>query len=143
AGLFALHPAHVESVAWISERKDVLSTFFGLLTLWAYAKFAQSQAAAVANRESQSGPKSAKVVRGRFTVHGARFYFFSLLFFTFSLMSKPMLVTLPILLFLLDFWPLGRLLTIDSGKGTSGGWRALLLEKVPFLALAAASCVVT
>ena len=80
--LFAAHPLHVESVAWISERKDVLSFFFGLLTVWAYAAWA---------------------VRDRWWQ-----YTLTLLFFTLGLMAKPMLVTLPLLLLLLDFWPLNR-----------------------------------
>jgi protein O-mannosyl-transferase len=111
AALFALHPLHVESVAWVSERKDVLSTFFGLLCLWAYVKYAEAQ-----------------TLRPRF------WYFVALLLFALGLMSKPMLVTLPCLLLLLDYWPLRR---------PSLPPLRLLLEKVPFFALSALSCVVT
>jgi hypothetical protein len=106
AGLFALHPLHVESVAWIAERKDVLSTCFGLLSVWAYVKYAR---------------------RG-----GIRWYLLAALCLAVGLMSKPMLVSLPLLLLLADYWPLGRT-----------DWRRLLLEKAPLAALVAASCVVT
>ena len=82
AAVFALHPLHVESVAWVSERKDVLSAFFFLLTLWSYLGYVNQQ------------------TTGR--------YLLVLLFFTLGLMSKPMLVTLPFVLLLLDVWPLGR-----------------------------------
>ncbi len=110
AGLFALHPLHVESVAWVSERKDVLSTFFGLLAVLAYLPYARRP--------------------------GWRRYLPVLLALALSLLAKPMLVTLPFVLLLLDYWPLGRL--------RRGASLALVLgEKVPLLALAAASCVVT
>jgi len=99
AALFALHPLHVESVAWISERKDVLCAFFGLLALWAYARHAQrvtSDACRVTRMES---------ILSRFTFHVSRFYFLALLFFALGLMSKPMLVTLPLAML---FWTGGR-----------------------------------
>ena len=83
AALFALHPLHVESVAWIAERKDVLSTFFWLLTMMAYVRYVKSP--------------------------GIFHYFAIVLFFSLGLMSKPMLVTLPLILLLLDYWPLGRM----------------------------------
>src|SRR4030043_466095 len=82
AALFALHPLHVESVAWIAERKDVLSTFFWILTMWAYLRYVEH-------------PSSVR-------------YVLMLLFFALGLMAKPMLVTLPFVLLLLDYWPLGR-----------------------------------
>src|SRR5262249_49348239 len=81
AALFALHPLRVESVAWIAERKDVLSTFFWALTIWAYVRYTE------------------KPWLGRYGI--------MMLLFSLGLMTKPMLVTLPFLLFLLDFWPLG------------------------------------
>src|SRR5204862_3878938 len=90
AALFALHPLHVESVAWISERKDVLSTFFGLLAILAYSQFARQR------------------TLGRLVIVIAVFIL--------SLMSKPMLVTLPFLFLLLDFWPLRRLRIFDGGS---------------------------
>ncbi len=108
AALFGLHPLHVESVAWVAERKDVLSTFFWLLTMWVYQRFVTSPG------------------RGR--------YLLTLLAFALGLMAKPMLVTLPLVLLLLDYWPLGRPLS---------SWRRLLLEKLPFLALSGLSSVAT
>jgi len=124
AALFAVHPMHVESVAWISERKDVLSLFFGLLTLWAYSIYAQKP-------ESQI-----QGVKARFS------YALALVLFALGLMSKPMLVTLPFLMLLLDFWPLRRM------ENNAGCWMLssiyrLILEKLPFLILAAGSCVIT
>ncbi len=118
AALFGIHPLHVESVAWISERKDVLSTAFMFLALWAYAG------------RFQRRPGGHPVAIG--------FYGASLLCFALGLMSKPMLVTLPFVLLLLDFWPLRR------WRGSSPGarWR-LILEKLPFFLLAAASSVIT
>jgi tetratricopeptide (TPR) repeat protein len=107
AALFALHPLRVESVAWISERKDVLSAFFGLLALWLYACYAGES-------KAQCGRKKL-------------FYGLTLLFFACGLMSKSMLVTLPCLLLLLDFWPLERWRLKSKGS--------LVLEKVPFFLL--------
>ena len=108
AALFAVHPLHVESVAWVAARKDVLSTLFGLLALLAYVEYVRRERVA--------------------------WYGFAVLAFACSLMSKQMLVTLPFLLLLLDFWPLGRM------RGAA--WGRLLLEKIPFFALAIASSVV-
>ncbi len=126
AALFALHPLHVESVAWISERKDVLSTFFGLLSLWAYARFVRKSE--VENQVSGFRPPT------------SGYYWLALLFFALGLMSKPMLVTLPFLMLLLDWWPLGRMSRVE-GRGSRV--RSLVLEKIPFFLLSAASCVVT
>jgi Tfp pilus assembly protein PilF len=134
AVLFALHPLHVESVAWVSERKDVLSTFFGLLSLWAYARYAQCVAGdmcRVTRTES---------IRSRFTFHVLRFYWLALLFFALGLMSKPMLVTLPLVMLLLDWWPLQR---VKSGQWPAAGIRSLVWEKIPFFLLSVISCVVT
>ncbi|MGD0206067.1 MAG: tetratricopeptide repeat protein [Verrucomicrobiota bacterium] len=139
AALFAWHPLHVESVAWISERKDVLSTFFALLTLLAYTRYAQSVTSdkwQVARTE-----KIAPVpALSRVTCHVSLFYGLALIFFALGLMSKPMLVTLPFVMLLLDYWPLKRV--------TSDQWQVskvvrLTLEKWPFFLLAAVSCVVT
>jgi tetratricopeptide (TPR) repeat protein len=110
AALFAVHPAHVESVAWVAERKDVLSGLFWMLTLLAYAWYAERP--------------------------GWRRYLPVLATFTLGLMAKPMVVTLPCVLLLLDYWPLGRL----AGLRTAA---KRLLEKVPLFALTAAACVVT
>ena len=109
AALFALHPLHVESVAWVSERKDVLSTFFWLLTMWAYVRFVRR-------------PK----ITG---------YLLVVLFLALGLMAKPMLVTLPFVLLLLDYWPLDRLAPRHPKAG-------LLIEKIPLFVMALASCIV-
>jgi 4-amino-4-deoxy-L-arabinose transferase-like glycosyltransferase len=105
AALFAFHPLHVESVAWISSRKDVLSTFFWLLTMWAYWQYV----------------KKPGIVR----------YLLTLFIFVLGLMAKPMLVTLPFVLLLLDYWPLERKIS-----------RRLLVEKIPFIILAAMFSVI-
>ncbi len=114
AALFAWHPMHVESVAWVAERKDVLSAFFWILTIWAYWRYTE---------ESKVQSPKSKV-----------FYLIALFLFALGLLSKPMVVTLPLVLLLLDYWPLGRV---------TGSRLPLLLEKVPFFALTFISCVVT
>jgi Flp pilus assembly protein TadD len=141
AALFALHPLHVESVAWVSERKDVLSTFFGLLSLLAYGRYAQVQ-----SPMSKVQGREPEVQGSRFEVQGSKlpasfFYVLSLFFFALGLMSKPMLVTLPFVMLLLDFWPLRRfqLSAIHCRLSTYG---RLFLEKWPFFLLSAGSCVV-
>ena len=124
AALFGLHPLHVESVAWVAERKDVLSTFFLLLTLGAYVKWA---------RPSLPGEAAAG--------SGNRlFYGLALVCFALGLMGKAMLVTLPFVLLLLDYWPLGR---TGANKRLGDKPFHLLIEKIPFLALAAADGAVT
>jgi protein O-mannosyl-transferase len=127
AALFALHPLHVESVAWVAERKDVLSTCFFLLTLGAYASYA---------RKSEARRPKAK------GLPPAILYALALCFFALGLMSKPMLVTVPCVLLLLDYWPLQRFQLKTGGSSVKAAFR-LALEKAPFLALSAASCVVT
>ncbi|HEV2691518.1 MAG TPA: tetratricopeptide repeat protein [Verrucomicrobiae bacterium] len=139
AALFAWHPLHVESVAWVAERKDVLCAFFWMATLWLYTGYAQKKSA----------------VR----------YVLTLASFALCLMAKPMAVTLPFVLLLLDYWPLGRMIGTEpktgggqpphpnllppGGEGIRTGWlnastlRALLWEKVPFLILAVAGCALT
>ena len=107
--LFALHPLHVESVAWVSERKDVLSTFFWLLTMLAYLSYTRKP--------------------------DLKRYLPVALFFALGLMSKQMLVTLPVALLLLDFWPVKRL--------ESGNWKKLIAEKIPLFVLSAAAALVT
>jgi tetratricopeptide (TPR) repeat protein len=164
AALFAWHPLHVESVAWISERKDVLSALFALLTLLAYTRYAKavtSDRCQVTRTNSTLSPV---------TRHPSRFYWLALFFFALGLMSKPMLVTLPFVMLLLDYWPLRRVRSTECGvrsqkssvsqpagapkqsEGDSAPWRAeakrrrpnhLLFEKWPFFLLAAVSCVVT
>jgi protein O-mannosyl-transferase len=141
AALFALHPLHVESVAWVAERKDVLSTLFAMLTMLAYVRYA-------------ARPSATR-------------YVLVMVLFALGLMSKPMLVTLPFVLLLLDYWPLGRWRACAAGQSQrapplpANPWRGplrstharlrpagrtafrLVIEKVPLLVLAAASSVVT
>ena len=128
AALFAWHPLHVESVAWVAERKDVLSTCFGLLALLLYTGYA---------RERQTGNQelATKPVGGSLAFYRSPAYWLAWGFFALGLLSKPMLVTWPFLLLLLDYWPLERF--------QPGRWRGLLIEKIPFFALAAAASVVT
>src|SRR6266404_5870183 len=121
AALFALHPLHVESVAWAAERKDTLSTFFGLLSLIAYVRYAEA-------------PSSIRYVWTAITL-------------ALGLLAKPMLVTWPFVMLLLDYWPLGRFRGSEV-KGQPaprslgvGGWsvvRSLVVEKIPLFALVAA-----
>jgi hypothetical protein len=124
AAFFAVHPLRVESVAWIAERKDVLSTFFWMSTCLAYGWYALRP--------------------------GWLRYLVVLFSFALGLLAKPMLVTLPFILLLLDYWPLNRLDPSASGKDAefAGRTRArrmgfLVMEKLPFFLLAAGSCVVT
>lgn len=124
AGLFALHPLHVESVAWVSERKDVLSTLFWLLTMLAYAWYAGARPLGV-GAGFQIPPQQKR-----------RRYILTAFIFALGLMTKPMLVTLPVVLLLLDVWPLGRL-------KRNSDLRRLVLEKAPLFVLAAGSGVVT
>jgi Flp pilus assembly protein TadD len=123
AALFALHPLHVESVAWASERKDTLSTFFGLLCLIAYVRYAEAPS--------------------------IRRYAWVAIMLALGLMAKPMLVTWPFVMLLLDYWPLRRFQRSEvrsQRSVVSGQWsvvRGLVVEKIPLLALVAASAVVT
>ncbi len=145
AGLFALHPLRVESVAWVTERKDVLSTFFFLLTLAAYVGYVrvQSLKSEVGRQRSEVRVKgSASRIQhppSRVMRHAYLFYLLALCFFALGLMSKPMLVTLPLVLLLLDYWPLQRL-TFPAARARV--WQ-LIGEKAPFFLLSAVSCVVT
>jgi Flp pilus assembly protein TadD len=188
AALFGLHPLHVESVAWVAERKDVLSAFFLMLTLWAYARYVHSyikgqvpsvgcadfraqvpdpdssgpqlrpeQASRITHLSAEASAKADHALVGR-SLRGpaSRFYLLALLFFALGLMSKPMLVTVPFILLLLDYWPLGRF-----GKPANDAHRSsipklrstltahlralspLVIEKIPFFVLAGASSVIT
>ena len=145
AALFAWHPLHVESVAWVAERKDVLSAFFGLLTLMAYVRYAQSRSK-VEGRGSRAdiavqALDSRLLGAAKRSGDGStRDYLLVLFFFACGLMSKPMLVTLPFVFLLLDYWPLQRLPDFELRISR---WSRLVWEKWPFFALAAASCVVT
>ena len=115
AALFAVHPLHVESVAWVAERKDVLSTFFWMVTLLVYTGFVRRP--------------------------GVGRYLAVVLVLALGLLAKPMLVTLPFVLLLLDYWPLGRFRAGQPGYSIS--WRGAILEKIPLFALAAADGVMT
>ena len=122
AALFALHPLHVESVAWVAERKDVLSTFFWMLTMWAYVRYTERP--------------------------GVSRYIWVLILFALGRMAKPMVVTLPFVLLLLDFWPLGRLKLFSPVKGEGVSSRksfnlGLIWEKIPLFILMLFSCVMT
>jgi Flp pilus assembly protein TadD len=118
AALLAWHPLNVESVAWIAERKNVLSTFFFILTVWAYLRYAEK-------------PRPAK-------------YALALILFALGLTAKPMLVTLPFVLLLLDYWPLQRISFRQNRLDLAGREnRLLLMEKIPFLILSIADCVIT
>jgi tetratricopeptide (TPR) repeat protein len=144
AAVFAIHPLRAESVAWVSERKDVLSGLFFMLTLWAYVRYAEGGGQKSEFRKQKAEGISSRTTdhASRFTLHASRYYLLSLFFFALGLMSKPMLVTLPVVLLLLDYWPLRRFEPSTLNSHPSTIWR-LLLEKLPFLALSATSCVVT
>ena len=117
AAIFAIHPLHVESVAWVAERKDVLSGFFFVITLGAYVRYVRA-------------PSSSR-------------YLHVVVLFALGLMCKPMLVTIPLVLLLLDYWPLHRL-AAGSGRTSEGSdIRRVILEKLPLFGLTLASCVVT
>lgn len=180
AALFGLHPLRVESVAWVAEQKDVLSAAFGLLALWAYTRYAQrvhgpqsavhrpqprNLSSESADHQSREKGRSEARRGAKFQISDFRFqirnsgwfyYLLALLLYAFSLMSKPMLVTMPFILLLLDYWPLGRFQeSIPAVPPASNPnpqppathhWRALgrlALEKGPFLLLALTSSVVT
>ena len=127
AALFALHPLHVESVAWVAERKDVLSTFFGLLALLMYARYMSGARGEVSERE---GGDENTQHRAGIAAHASRYYYLTLLFFVLGLMSKPMLVTLPFVMLLLDYWPLGR---VASDKWQVTGVARLVGKRFHFL----------
>jgi tetratricopeptide (TPR) repeat protein len=155
AALFAWHPLHVESVAWISERKDVLSTFFALLTLLAYTRYAlkKSRVEPSSLRFAAPGGRASRADTTVLALDSRLWtfdYTLALFFFALGLMSKPMLVTLPFVMLLLDYWPLQRLSTINPSARQSTAKTAqpstcqrLVLEKWPFFLLATVSCVVT
>jgi len=164
AALFALHPLHVESVAWPSERKDTLCTFFGLLSLIAYTRYADARVALA----------SCQSIGWKPMPHGAarKWYAWTFITLLLGLLAKPMLVTWPFVMLLLDYWPLDRMRGLRSDVGSQianvngepasrslstrrsfmqrlvggGGWsvvRGLVVEKIPLFALVTASAVVT
>jgi protein O-mannosyl-transferase len=168
AALFAVHPLRVESVAWVAERRGLLSGFFGLLALMAYARYAQGKSE-IRNPRSEGNPKPEgrnpkSEVSGRWSfshLPSSIFYLLSLGFFACGLMSKPTLLTWPFVMLLLDYWPLRRMknaeasdtdhtprntfhvsrFTFDS-RQSQILWR-LVREKIPFFVLVVLSSVVT
>jgi tetratricopeptide (TPR) repeat protein len=158
AALFGWHPLRVESVAWVTERKDVLSAFFGLLSLLFYVGYAR--------RVTGGGWRVTRAKEGattsdmsRVTRYASLFYWLALLFFALGLMSKAMLVTWPFVMLLLDWWPLQRVSSFKFSVSSPGPMRpstltsdqsragprlsTLVIEKFPFFGLAAAAGVVT
>jgi protein O-mannosyl-transferase len=119
AALFALHPLHVESVAWVSERKDVLSTFFMFASLLWYTSYVRTMK--------------------------KRAYWAALVSFACGLMAKPMVVTLPFIMLLMDFWPFSRLCPVvgEIEASSKNRFLSLLVEKIPFFFLSILSCVIT
>jgi protein O-mannosyl-transferase len=130
AAVFAFHPLRVESVAWVAERKDVLSGLFFMLALWAWIGHVQKRP----GLEKTASPFR-YALAGLDPHHWTAGYYWALVFFVLGLLSKSMVVTLPLVLLLLDFWPLRRL-NVACFPG-------LLLEKWPFFLLSAAGCAVT
>jgi tetratricopeptide (TPR) repeat protein len=131
--LFGIHPLHVESVAWVSERKDLLCALFYLMSIIAYTKYAISREPKVGNRQSdvEGGNEP-----GRKGIHVNKHYILALGFFILALMSKPMAVSLPVVLLILDWYPFGRI------RSRKTFWAAVV-EKFPFVALSFVSSLLT
>jgi Flp pilus assembly protein TadD len=137
AALFALHPLQVDSVAWVAERKNLLAAFFWLLATWAYLRYAEVRKQKVESRK-QKAESGITPCGSRITDHASLFYLLSLICLALGLMCKPVLVTLPFVLLLLDYWPLQRFQLSTLSPQPSTLWR-LAWEKLPFFALSAAS----
>ena len=174
AALFALHPLHVESVAWVAERKDVLSGFFGFLALLIYSEYAKNRGTSLAkvftpHPHPNPPPEGEGIIRsldplleGVILTTSLPFqgggqegdgvecrdpmkrilYLLTLVSFTLGLMSKPMLVTLPLVMLMIDYWPLGRYQCKEQGKG-SHAFFVCVKEKIPFFACSLCSGIVT
>ncbi len=141
--LFGLHPLHVEPVAWVADRKDVLSAFFGILSLLFYVRYAQKPGTI---SSPSVGGSQKSILHSPLPI----FYLFSLLFFTCGLMSKTMVVTLPFIMLLIDWWPLRRFQSSASREAdlrlqsvAKPFFASLFFEKVPFLAVAFVSGLLT
>jgi len=160
AAFFAVHPLHVESVAWVAERKDVLSTLLFLLTIWAYTRYAEEREGGAGHPEAWPAPSGAKVAEetapspfdrtpapphqtgpAGASRRAQSCYVAALTLYALGLMCKPMLVTVPFALLLLDYWPLRRFNRSEARKTTI--LAQLVWEKAPFLGLAAIACLVT
>jgi len=139
AAIFAWHPLRVESVAWISERKDVLSGFFFMLTLLAYVRYAKDPNSSSRLQVPSSHPHfSFFNFQCSIPIPSSSWYFLSLGFFTLGLLSKPMLVTVPFILLLVDFWPLIRFPENSATQHNSRIPRSCVFEKIPFCLLSLA-----
>jgi tetratricopeptide (TPR) repeat protein len=150
AALFALHPMHVESVAWVAERKDVLSAFFWFLTLLFYSEYSKKLGERISERDlpnsSLISHPSSFIMPSLIPHPSSPLYLLTLFSFALGLMSKSMLVTLPLVLLLLDFWPLDRYRHEGQEQGLrklSGRIIALIKEKIPFFACSLFSGIVT
>jgi hypothetical protein len=131
AALFAWHPLRVESVAWISERKDVLSGFFFMLTLWMYVLYVKREVFPLTANQAEAVPsKSSPGFRH------LEFFRLALICFVLGLLAKPMLVTVPLILLLLDFWPLNRFAASSQNPAGMNVVKSLFAEKLPFLLMA-------
>jgi protein O-mannosyl-transferase len=139
AALFALHPLQVDTVAWVAERKNLLSAAFWLLTMWAYAHYVEVQSL---KSKVQSPTPYDGGARSLFHLPSSIFYLLTLFFFALGLMCKPVLVTLPFVLLLLDYWPLKRF-QLGAFKPTALALARLTLEKTPFFLLTGVSCLIT
>jgi Flp pilus assembly protein TadD len=138
AALFAWHPLHVESVAWVSERKDVLSAFFWILAMMAYVRYVEFIRA---DGPSQGGEEGVPELEMPNLGRRRGYYALALLCFALGLMSKPMVVTLPCVLMLMDYWPLRRFSISPPPRPAQ--LLGLIMEKLPFFSLALAASVVT
>ena len=133
AAVFAIHPLRVESVAWVAERKDVLSGFFFMLTLWMWLRYVQKRPIAESKSVMAYGP-------GQWTWD----YYLALGFFLLGLLSKASLLTLPVVLLLLDYWPLRQVFhQTENPRSQAQFWPALVLEKAPFILLGAVAGTIT
>ena len=142
AALFAVHPLRAESVAWVSERKDVLSGFFFMLAMGAYVRYARNAQSSLLAKSRRTGNAELQI-----------YYALTLVFFVLGLLAKSMVATLPFVLLLLDYWPLGRMREMQNAEcrmqNEDGGSRnrrpgfwGLVREKVPLFAISAGACVV-
>jgi protein O-mannosyl-transferase len=131
--LFGIHPVHVESVAWVAERKDLLSALFFLLSIMAYASAVRRQEG---GKKGQRSGRNGKDGSGQKSLIFNKYYIAALGFFVLALMSKPMAVTLPVVLLVLDWYPVGRVRSVKT-------FRSSIIEKIPFIVLSMVSSLLT